>query len=145
MAVVGLEHGHVAGFFSKFGKRFDTHVVGIAESDEQLSARYASKYKLDSKLFFTHLEEMLDKTKPRAVVVFTNTFDHLRVVEACASRGIHVMMEKPLAASLEQARAMERAARRGNIQVLVNYETTWYASNAAAWSLADERQAIGPI
>jgi predicted dehydrogenase len=29
--------------------------------------------------------------------------------------------------------------------VLVNYETTWYASNYAAWSLADEQQAIGPI
>src|SRR5205814_283903 len=122
----------------------DAHVVGIADPDEQLSAGYASKYKLDSKLFFKNLEEMLDKTKPRAVVVFTSTFDHLRVVEACASRGIHVMMEKPLAATLEQARAMERAAQRGKIHVLVNYETTWYASNAAAWSMADEQHAIGP-
>ena len=145
IGVVGLTHGHVAGFFSNFGKRFDAHIVGIAEPDEKLRARYAARYKLDSNLFFPRLEEMLDKAKPQAVVVFTDTHDHLRVVEACAARGIHVMMEKPLSASLEQAQAMERAAGRGKIQVLVNYETTWYASNYAAWSLADEQRTIGPI
>jgi predicted dehydrogenase len=55
-----------------------------------------------------------------------------------------VMMEKPLAVSLEDARAIEKAAREGKIQVLVNYETTWYGSNQAAYDLAHEN-AIGEI
>ena len=79
------------------------------------------------------LLHLLDQARPQAVVVFTDTFDHLRVVEACAARGIPVMMEKPLAVSVEHARAIERAARKANIPVMVNYETTWYASNRAAW------------
>ena len=144
IAVVGLVHGHVAGFFNRYLHRYDAHIVGIAEPDEQLRAKYAAQYKLDASLFFSNLNEMLDKTKPRAVVVFSNTFDHLRVVEACASRHIDVMMEKPLAISLEQAHAMQRAGRRGNIHVLVNYETTWYPSNHAAWSLVHDK-AIGDI
>src|SRR5205823_10489700 len=50
----------------------------------------------------------------------------------------------PLAVSLEDARAIERAAREAKIQVLANYETTWYRSNQAAYDLAHEN-AIGEI
>src|SRR6266550_4117290 len=58
--------------------------------------------------------------------------------------GVPVMMEKPLAVSLEDARAIEKAARAGKIQVLVNYETTWYPSNQAAYDLVHDN-AIGEI
>ncbi len=66
-------------------------------------------------------------------------------MEACAARGIPAMMEKPLAISIDHARAIERAARKSNIPVLVNYETTWYASNRATWRIAKEQNAIGEI
>ena len=46
------------------------------------------------------------------------------------------MMEKPLAVSMEHARAIAKAAEPAKIPVLVNYETTWYASNRAAYALA---------
>jgi predicted dehydrogenase len=45
------------------------------------------------------------------------------------------MMEKPLAVSYEDAQAIARAARSAKIQVLVNYETSWYPSNHAAYDL----------
>jgi len=54
------------------------------------------------------------------------------------------MMEKPLAVSLEDAHAIERAAREGKIQVLVNYETSWYPSNHAAYELVSSG-AIGDV
>ena len=145
LGLVGLNHGHVAGFLNKFPGRYDAALVGVAEPDAALIKKYSGKYKLDPALFHTSLEEMLDRAKPQAVVVFTNTFDHLRVVEACAARGIHVMMEKPLSVSLAQARAMEAAARRGKIQVLVNYETTWHRSNQAALAFAAEPGGLGPV
>jgi len=74
----------------------------------------------------------------QAVATFTRTFDHRRVVETCAARGVHVMMEKPLAVNLEHARAMAAAAKKGGIQLLVNYETTWYPANQAAYKLLRE-------
>jgi predicted dehydrogenase len=140
IGVVGLVHGHVLGFFRESQRRPDIHVVGIAEPDQQLARRYG----LNRDLFFADLEEMLRKTHPQAVVTYTNTFDHRRVVEICARHGIHVMMEKPLAVSIEDARAIEKAAEQGKIQVLVNYETTWYRSNRAAYDLVHER-ALGAI
>src|SRR5438046_9996968 len=87
---------------------------------------------------------MLKKTHPQAVLAYTNTYDHRSVVEICARHGVPVMMEKPLAVSLQDERAIERAAREAKIQVLVNYETTWYRSNQAAYDLAHEN-AIGEI
>jgi len=144
VAVVGLVHGHVSGFLQANRKRADIEIVGIAEPDLELSARIAKRYNLGTELVFADTEEMLKKTKPQAVLTYTNTFDHRRVVELCAKLGIHVMMEKPLAVSLEDGLAMEKAAAEGKIHVLVNYETTWYRSNRAAFDLVRDK-ALGDV
>src|ERR1700675_4265590 len=144
VALAGLVHGHAFGFFDQFQKRTDLQVVGIAEADRQLAAQFAKRYGLEPGLFYSDLEEMLKATHPQAVLAYTNTYDHRRVVEICARYGVPVMMEKPLAVSVEDARAIEKAAHEGKIQVLVNYETTWYRSNQAAYDLVQEK-AVGEI
>ena len=144
VALAGLAHGHAFGFFDQFQKRTDLQVVGIAEGDHQLAAQFAKSYGLAAGLFHSDLEEMLKATHPQAVLAYTNTYDHRRVVEICARYGVPVMMEKPLAVSLEDALAIEKAARAGRIHVLVNYETTWYRSNQAVYDLVHE-SAIGGI
>src|SRR6266699_1440723 len=144
VALAGLVHGHAFGFFDQFQKRADLQVVGIAEADRQLVAQFAKTYGLAPGLLYSDLEEMLKATHPQAVLAYTNTYDHRRVVEICARYGVPVMMEKPLAVSLEDARAIEKAARAAKIRVLVNYETTWYRSNQAAYDLVHEN-AIGEI
>src|SRR6266850_900638 len=144
VVLAGLVHGHASGFFDQFQHRADLRIVGIVESDRQLIAQFAKRYGLAPGIFYSDLEEMLKATHPQAVLAYTNTYDHRRVVEICARYGVPVMMEKPLAVSLEDARAIEKAAREGKIQVLVNYETTWYRSNQAAYDLAHEN-AIGAV
>ena len=144
LGVAGLVHGHVLGFLNNYKNRHDFQIVGVAEANRELSQRYAKRFGLDEKLLFADLEQMLDTAKPQAVVTYTDTFDHRKVVEACAKRGIHVMMEKPLAVSLDDARAMQRAAEAGKIHVLVNYETTWYRSNKAVYDLVHEG-ALGEV
>lgn len=144
VALAGLVHGHAFGFFDQFQHRTDLQVVGIAEANHQLAEQFTKRYGLQQGIFYSDLEEMLKKTHPQAVLAYTNTYDHRRVVEICARHGVPVMMEKPLAVSLEDARAIEKAAHAAKIQVLVNYETTWYRSNQAAFDLAHEN-AIGEI
>ena len=144
-AIVGLNHDHARGFIPAASSRQDIQLVAIVEPDQELAARYVRDYKLNTNLFFTSLEAMLEKTKVQAVATFTSTFDHRRVVEACAPRGVHVMMEKPLAVSMEHARAIETAARKGGIHVVVNYETTWYPANQAAYALAHDQKSLGEL
>jgi len=144
VAIAGMVHGHVDGFLQHSLHRSDIQIVGIAESDQQVAARYAAQFNLDRNLLFTDLEDMLQRTHPQAVLAYTNTYDHRRVVEICARHGIPVMMEKPLAVSTEDAHAIVDAARKGKIQVLVNYETSWYRSNHAAYDMVHDRS-IGDI
>ena len=144
VAIVGLVHGHVQGFLDHSLHNPEIEIVGISEPDAQLAARYATRYGFSPSLIFAGQEEMLQKTHPQAVLAYTNTYDHRRVVEICARHGVHVMMEKPLAVSLDDARAIENAALAGKIQVLVNYETTWYRSNRAAYDLVHEK-ALGDV
>jgi glucose-fructose oxidoreductase len=144
VGIVGLVHGHVQGFLDHSLHSSLIEIVGIAEPDEKLASQYATHYGIDRSLLFSNLEQMLDRTHPQAVLVYTNTYDHRRVVEVCAKRGVHVMMEKPLAVSFDDALAMKKAADLGRIQVLVNYETTWYASNRAAYDLVHEH-ALGDV
>jgi glucose-fructose oxidoreductase len=144
IGVAGLTHGHVAGFFHSALTRSDVQIVGIAEADRSLFDRYAQQHHLDGALYFASLGEMIARAHPTAVVVYTNTAEHRKVVEECARNGVHVMMEKPLAVSYRDALAMADAARSGKIQVLVNYETTWYASNNAAYNLV-RQGALGEI
>ncbi len=145
LGVVGLVHAHVWGFFQDAVKRGDIEIVGMAEPREELLRRYGTQHKFPESIWFRDLDRMLDTARPQAVVVFTDTLEHRKVVEACAPRGIHVMMEKPLATSMEHARAIERAAMEGKIHVLVNYETSWYPNTQAACELISEKGRIGPI
>jgi glucose-fructose oxidoreductase len=144
VGIVGLVHGHVQGFFEHSLHNPQIEIVGIAESDKALGSKYAAQYGFSESLLFPDLEEMLQRAHPQAVLVYTNTYDHRRVVETCARHGVHVMMEKPLAVSFADAQAIEKAAHIGKIQVLVNYETTWYRSNRTAYDLGHDHS-LGEI
>ncbi len=52
VAIVGLEHGHVEGFLGQLPKHTDVELVGIADADPELVARYEKKYSLRADLFF---------------------------------------------------------------------------------------------
>jgi len=145
LAVAGLVHGHAGGFLRALEGRAEVQLVGVFEPDAELRARYAARFRLAPAVLFAELSALLEGAKPEAVAIFTSTDGHPAIVEACAARRIHVMMEKPLAVSLEQARAIRRAAERGGIAVVVNYETTWYPSHAGLWQAMKRDRAGGPI
>jgi predicted dehydrogenase len=108
-------------------------LVAVVESDPTLVQSYSTRYHLDSKLFYPDLERMLDQQHPDAVLVYTDIADHRKVIEAAARHGVSSMVEKPLATTLSDALAIRAAAREHHVQVLVNYETTWYSSNQEAF------------
>jgi predicted dehydrogenase len=145
IGIAGLVHGHIHGFIDGLAARKDLRLVGVAESDEAVARATLARHRLQDLPLFPTVDALLSAGKPAAVLTFTSTFDHAAVVQACAARGVHVMMEKPLAVSVAHGRTIAEAARRGKIEVLVNYETTWYPSHRALWQLAKERQALGEI
>ncbi|MGB8480456.1 MAG: Gfo/Idh/MocA family oxidoreductase [Acidobacteriaceae bacterium] len=133
VAVVGLVHGHVAGFLPALKSHPEIQLVGIEEPDTALTEKYRNQFHLDPKLFFTSIDAMIQQTHPQALLVYTAISDHRKVIQVAAAHGIGVMVEKPLATTLDDALAIRKTAHQHHIQVLVNYETTWYSSNRGAY------------
>lgn len=151
VVIAGMVHGHVDGFLSGAVKRKDIEIVGIAEAGRALFEMYAKKYGLDAKLYHADLEETITTTKPQAVLAYTDTFDHRRVVEICAklteTRAVPrlaVMMEKPLAVSAEDAHAIAEASEKAKMPVLVNYFATWEPSRQGAYDVVSKGE-IGDV
>jgi len=152
VGIVGLVHGHVE-IFLKGGalapaggilNRPDVQLVGIVEPDQKLFDAYAQRYRLSTSMHFRSIQEMIARAHPRTALVFTAPSEHRRVVEECAALGVHVMVEKPLAISYKDALAIQDAAQRGKIHVLVDLETSWYTSNTEVFRLL-KQGALGPI
>lgn len=137
IAVIGLVHGHVEGLLWQATQRKDIEIVGVYEPNRGLFDRLAAKYGLDSKLYFADLPTMLDACKPEAASVMTSIKDHRMAVEACAPRGVHTLLEKPLAFSNADAKRMAELAATHRVHVLTNFETSWYASVREAKRLVD--------
>ena len=93
-----------------------------------MQQKFSKLYHLPDSLFFTDLKTLVTAKKPDAVLGYNAVADHLQIVEICAPLGIPVMVEKPLAATLSQAKQMEALANQFHIKVLTNFETTWYPS-----------------
>lgn len=135
VAIVGLEHGHVAGFLEQFPRQHDAELVGIVDADPALCKKYEQQFHLEPGLFYPTLNDLFAHQQPQALLVYTSIAQHRPVIEAAAAHNLTVMVEKPLTISLADALAIRRAAREHHIHVLVNYETTWYPSNRALYDL----------
>jgi predicted dehydrogenase len=143
LGIVGLTHSHVHGLLGRKGPA-DIVIVGIVEPNRDLARRYTQRYGLSMDLVFGSVDEMLTKAKPTAIAAFGSTYEHLTAVQAAAPRGVQVMVEKPLAVSLDHARQMQALAERHHIVLMVNYETTWYPTLYRAFESL-KADSIGPL
>lgn len=144
VGVVGLVHTHVHWILGR-EKIGDIEIVGIVEPNRDLAERYSKQHGYSMDIVFDTMEEMVSATQPEAVTAFNTIYDHLKVVEFCAPRGIHIMVEKPLAVNYEHAQKMVALAKQHNIHLLTNYETSWYGSNYEAYKLIHETEQVDSI
>lgn len=133
LGVAGLTHTHVHWILGR-ERKDDVQLVGIAEPNRALAERYAKQHGFPMSIVYNSLEEMIAATKPEAVAAFGSIHEHLRVVQVAAPKGIHVMVEKPLAVSMEHALEMAALAKKYQIHLLTNYETSWYPTNYEAFN-----------
>ena len=144
VAVIGLTHTHVHWILGR-EDRGDIEIVGIVEPNTDLAERYTKQHGFSMDIVYPTMDALMENVKPEAVTAFGTIYDHLSVVEFFAPKGIHIMVEKPLAVSLDHAKKMQALAKKHNIHLLTNYETTWYGSNLKAYEMVHEDNMIGDI
>jgi predicted dehydrogenase len=144
LAIAGTTHGHVSWILNRKDKK-DILIVGIYEPNVELAEKHSRNYGIKKELFYTDLGKMIEETKPEGVVAFGSIYEHLAVVEASAPRGVHVMVEKPLAVNLDHAVQIEKLAKKHNIHVLTNYETSWYLTTEKTYQLINDSNYLGKL
>lgn len=130
LGIIGLTHSHVGGVLNDKDKPYI--IAGIVEPDKQLAERMSKRFGFSMDIVYPTLQELYDIQHPEAVACFNATYYHLDAVRFFAPKGIHIMVEKPLATNSEQAREMATLATRNKIHLLTNYETTWYGAHEEA-------------
>jgi len=129
LGIAGFTHDHVHQILRRPAQG-DVEIVGVAEPNKELAMRYLKRYKLPESLWYASLEAMIAATKPEAVCAFNSIYEH---------------KQKPLAVNTTHANAMIALAKKHNIQLLTNFETTWYSSHQQAYELIHTQKAMGDI
>ena len=142
VAVLGMAHDHLWTNLTQLSEINDVNLVAGADADPRLLEQFTQETGCDA--VYDDYEALLEQVKPDAVFGFGATGEHADVVEMCAPLGIHVMVEKPMAATLEQADRMLAAARKHETRLMINWPTAWSRPLRTAKRLVEEG-AIGDV
>jgi phthalate 4,5-cis-dihydrodiol dehydrogenase len=99
-------------------------LVAAADTRTRARDRFAADFAAPS---YATVEELCDDGNVEAVYLATPHQHHAKHVQIAASRGKHVLVEKPMAVTLRECQAMVAAARRGKIQLVVGHSHSFNA------------------
>lgn len=120
---MSADHLHFPGLMRQAIDAPNVEVVGMVIDDPDHRAFLSSRFP-DVAVFDT-ATDLYDNARPEAIITNRNNRDAVHDVEAAARRGVHVMKEKPMAASLAAAEAMQAACTRGGVRLMINWPTNW--------------------
>ena len=105
--------------FLQWEKNFGgVKIVGFAEIDARRRAQIESNYGISG---YSDHRKLIEKAEPNAVTVVTPDHLHFRVVMDCLEAGLPVLVEKPLATEVNEAKDMARRAREKNLLLQVDF------------------------
>lgn len=114
VAVVGLGIGR--RHLREYRGRGDVEVVGVVDANAAVAARVAAEYGVPA---FHSVRGMLDAVDVDAASVCTPPACHAAQTEELAAAGVHLLVEKPMAPTLEDCDRMVRAARRASVRLMI--------------------------
>jgi len=105
----------------------DVELVAVADSHRERAEEVAGRWRVSA---FASAGELVARSRPDAVSVATPDFVHREPVIDALKGGAHVLVEKPLAMTAEDARAMIAAAERADRLLMVNHSMRWIPTYA---------------
>ncbi|MEW5988415.1 MAG: Gfo/Idh/MocA family oxidoreductase [Chloroflexota bacterium] len=96
----------------------DVELVGIADVDSAATAEVARRY---GSRVYRDYRELLDVERPDAVTLAVPTVDHLEIALAVIERGIPLLIEKPIAANVEDGLRIIAAAEQAGVPLMIGH------------------------
>lgn len=138
VAGINFDHMHMGDNLRMAFKHPDVEIVGLSDEKPERMATAASNFSIAQDRLFTDYRECLEKTKPDLVILCPATAHHGEWTEKVAPYGVHILMEKPFAASLAEADRMIAAMKPTGKMLAINWPLRWYPSHVTAKRMIDE-------
>ncbi len=138
-----IGYGKVAHLHARALKSIESaNLVAVQGRDLAKAQQFAGQYDLRA---YTDLEEMVKQSEVQAIVVCTPHPAHASSAVVAANLGVHVLVEKPLAASLEDCDRMIDAAHRNGVLLGVISQRRFYEPVLRVRQAIDEGKIGTPI
>jgi predicted dehydrogenase len=118
VAIIGLGHLHPRGYMTLFENCPKTEVIAAFDKDQVLLERFCKDFGIKG---YTDLRELLDSEKIHIAAVFLPHCDCADAAIKCAERGIHLLVEKPMAKTVDEVKAVAEAVKRNNVKITTGY------------------------
>ena len=140
LKVVGLnfDHMHMGDLLRKCHEHPGVEIVGICDEQPSRMRAAAANFKIPPARVFTDPDRCLAETEPDFVVLCPATAEHADYVELVARHRVHILVEKPFAATLREADRMIAAAKKARRLLAINWPLRWYPSHVTAHRLLQE-------
>lgn len=142
LGVAGMVHDHVWGELGHWSKLPNVQIVAAADPNEPLRAKIAEQYSVGA--LYESWEEMLEREELDVLQIACENARAAEIVEAGAKKGLHMVVEKPMAARLSQADRMLKAAQQAGVVLMVNWPTQWHPAFQTMTRLIHEG-AVGEV
>ena len=144
--VVGInfDHMHMGDLLRLVWEHPNASIVGIADQSVERMKSTAQTLGISENQIYRDFKQCLSETQPDIVILCPSTGKHADFVEQVASYGVHILVEKPFAASLEQADRMISAMAPTGKTLVVNWPLAWYPPHITTKRLISEG-AIGKL
>lgn len=118
VAIIGLGHLHPRGYMTLFANCPKTEVVAAFDEDEVLLNSFCKDFGVEG---YTDLVELLDSEEIDIGAVFLPHCDCADAATKCADRGIHLLVEKPIARTVDEVRVIAEAVKRNKVKITTGY------------------------
>ncbi len=142
IAALGLNHDHVWTVTAEVLARDDADLVAAADPDPDLRAR--AEAELGVPTYADHTE-LLEREQLDGVYIYTDNRTSAELVIDAASRGLHALVEKPMAANSSDAERMIAAARQHGTRLMINWPFAWWPNLQRAIEMVLEEDTIGRL
>lgn len=144
IAGVNFDHFHMGDNLRAVFDHPDAEIVGLCDEDPSRMEEAIGDFGIPRDRVYTDVERCLEETRPDVVVLCPASARHGEWTERVAPFGTHLIVEKPFAASLEEADAMARAMASTGKRLMINWPLAWVSSHRTAKRLIDEGR-IGEV
>ncbi|MCA9417070.1 MAG: Gfo/Idh/MocA family oxidoreductase [Candidatus Omnitrophica bacterium] len=144
VAGINFDHLHMGDNLRMVFDHPSAEIVGICHEDAAEMEMAIKNFSLGEDRVFTDYRECIEKTNPDFVILCPATARHAEWTEKVAEYSLDILMEKPFAASLEEADRMTAAVQKTGKKLAINWPLAWYPSHRTAKRFVDEGR-IGEV